>query len=99
MTNVSQVLKLPETIIPLCVIVMSYPNEQPAPKPMPTREEREKNGDLSEIKVIIAKNRNGSIGTVDLFFQKAFSKFSDPTSSYVSKLAESENESDFHDFE
>ena len=30
--NVSRVLNLPETIIPLCVIVMGYPNEQPAPK-------------------------------------------------------------------
>jgi len=31
-TNVSQVLNLPENIIPLCVIVMGYPNEQPEPK-------------------------------------------------------------------
>ena len=32
MTNVSRVLNLPENIIPLCVIVMGYPNEQPEPK-------------------------------------------------------------------
>lgn len=32
MTHVSQVLHLPETIVPLCVIVMGYPNEQPEPK-------------------------------------------------------------------
>jgi nitroreductase len=32
MANVSQVLNLPETIVPLCVIVMGYPNEQPDPK-------------------------------------------------------------------
>ena len=32
MTNVRQVLNLPENIIPLCVIVMGYPNESPAPK-------------------------------------------------------------------
>ena len=32
MTNVSQVLNLPETIVPLCVIVMGYPNESPEPK-------------------------------------------------------------------
>jgi nitroreductase len=32
MANVSQVLNLPETVIPLCVIVMGYPNEQPEPK-------------------------------------------------------------------
>lgn len=31
-SNVSQILGLPENIIPLCVIVMGYPNEQPAPK-------------------------------------------------------------------
>ena len=30
--NVSQILGLPENIIPLSVIVMGYPNEQPAPK-------------------------------------------------------------------
>ena len=30
--NVSQVLNLPEHIVPLCVIVMGYPNEQPEPK-------------------------------------------------------------------
>ncbi len=30
--NVSRVLNLPENLIPLCVIVMGYPNEQPAPK-------------------------------------------------------------------
>lgn len=32
MTNVRQVLNMPENIIPLCVIVMGYPNESPAPK-------------------------------------------------------------------
>jgi nitroreductase len=32
MTQVSQVLGLPETIIPLCVLVMGYPNENPEPK-------------------------------------------------------------------
>ncbi len=29
---VSEVLSLPETIVPLCVIVMGYPNENPQPK-------------------------------------------------------------------
>ncbi|MBQ6304993.1 MAG: nitroreductase family protein [Bacteroidales bacterium] len=32
MANVSRVLNLPETVIPLCVIVMGYPSEQPEPK-------------------------------------------------------------------
>ena len=32
MTNVSQVLNLPDNLVPLSVIVMGYPNEQPAPK-------------------------------------------------------------------
>ena len=32
MANVCQVLNLPETVIPLCVIVMGYPNENPDPK-------------------------------------------------------------------
>lgn len=30
--NISQVLGLPEHIVPLCVIVMGYPNESPQPK-------------------------------------------------------------------
>lgn len=30
--TVSEVLGLPETIVPLCVIVMGYPNENPQPK-------------------------------------------------------------------
>ena len=32
MTNVSQVLNLPDNLVPLCVIVMGYPNESPDPK-------------------------------------------------------------------
>ena len=32
MANVSRVLNLPETVIPLCVIVIGYPSEQPEPK-------------------------------------------------------------------
>lgn len=32
MANVTQVLNLPEHIVPLCVIVMGYPNENPNPK-------------------------------------------------------------------
>ena len=74
-------------------------NDQVPPKPIMSREEREANGDLSEVKVMIAKNRNGSVGTVDLFFQKAFSKFSDPTTSYVNKLEQAERDADFNDFE
>ena len=30
--NISQVLGLPEHIVPLCAIVMGYPNESPQPK-------------------------------------------------------------------
>ena len=32
MTNVSQVLNLTNNLVPLCVIVMGYPNESPEPK-------------------------------------------------------------------
>lgn len=75
-----------------------HSDDNPPKAPM-SREEREANGDLSEVKVLIAKNRNGSVGTVNLFFQKAFSKFSDPSSSYVNKLEQAEKESDFDNFE
>ena len=59
----------------------------PAPKQPLTDEEREKNGDLSEVKVNVAKNRNGQVGTVTLFFQKSFSRFDDPSPEYEARVA------------
>lgn len=58
-----------------------------APKPPLSAEEREKNGDLSEVKVNVAKNRNGQVGTVTLFFQKSFSRFDDPSPEYEARVA------------
>lgn len=74
--------------------------QEEAPQmPKQTQEEREKNGDLSEVKVLVAKNRNGSVGTVELFFQKAYSKFSDPTPGYVNAMEENDNNDEgYNDF-
>lgn len=58
-----------------------------APKAPQTDEEREKTGDLSEVKVNVAKNRNGQVGTVTLFFQKSFSRFDDPSPEYEARVA------------
>ena len=64
------------------------PKEAPqAPKPPMSDEEREKNGDLSEVKVNVAKNRNGQVGTVTLFFQKSFSRFDDPSPEYEARIS------------
>ena len=65
--------------------------QQPAPQPKPalTDEEREKNGDLSEVKINVAKNRNGQVGKLTLFFQKAFSRFDDPSPEYEARVAAS----------
>ena len=49
--------------------------------------EREKNGDLSEVKVNVAKNRNGQVGSLTLFFQKSFSRFDDPSPEYEARVA------------
>ena len=64
--------------------------EANAPKPPLSEAEREKNGDLSEVKVNVAKNRNGQVGTVPLFFQKAFSRFDDPSPEYEARIASEE---------
>lgn len=64
------------------------PGQQaPEPKPVMSEAEREKNGDLSEVKVQVAKNRNGQVGTVTLFFQKSFSRFDDPSQEYEARIA------------
>ncbi|MCR5348635.1 MAG: replicative DNA helicase [Bacilli bacterium] len=64
----------------------SRPEEQ---KKELSEKEKEKTGDMSEVKVNVAKNRNGQVGTVTLFFQKAFSLFSDPSPEYEARLAAS----------
>ena len=73
--------------------------EEEAPQPGQTPEEKEKNGDISEVKVIIAKNRNGTVGTVGLFFQKAYSKFVDPTPGYMETLEQQASQDEYSDFE
>lgn len=64
-------------------------NQQDAPrqepKPQLSPEEREKNGDLSEVVVNVAKNRNGQVGQLTLFFQKSFSRFDDPSAEYEAR--------------
>ena len=62
----------------------------PAPKAPMSDEERERNGDLSEVKVSVAKNRNGQVGTLTLFFQKSFSRFDDPSPEYEARVASQE---------
>lgn len=59
-------------------------------KPM-SDEEREKTGDLSEVKVNVAKNRNGQVGTLTLFFQKSFSRFDDPSPEWEARAAAGKN--------
>lgn len=68
------------------------PGQQPQPKPPVSDEERERNGDLSEVKINVAKNRNGQIGTVTLLFQKSFSRFDDPSPEYEARVAEEDGE-------
>ena len=53
----------------------------------PTAEEKKENGDMSETKIIIAKNRNGQTGTITLLFQKAYSRFCEPSTNYETRQA------------
>ena len=63
-------------------------NQPPEPPNAPmSDEEREKSGDLSEVKVNVAKNRNGQVGTLTLFFQKSFSRFDDPSPEYEARVS------------
>lgn len=63
-------------------------NQPPEPPKAPmSDEEREKSGDLSEVKVNVAKNRNGQVGTLTLFFQKSFSRFDDPSPEYEARVS------------
>ena len=68
--------------------------EAPAPRPQMTEAEKEKNGDMSEVKVNVAKNRNGQVGQLTLLFQKAYSRFDDPSPEFEAKIAEQESEED-----
>ncbi|HBM70685.1 MAG TPA: replicative DNA helicase [Firmicutes bacterium] len=45
---------------------------------------------MSDVKVLVAKNRNGSTGTVNLLFQRAYSRFDDPSPEYEEKMASME---------
>ena len=45
-------------------------------------------GDASYVEVIIAKNRNGQVGSVGLFFYKAFGRFDTPPKEWEEKMNE-----------
>ena len=66
--------------------------EAPAPKPQMTEEEKKKNGDMSEVKVNVAKNRNGAVGQLTLLFQKAYSRFDDPSPEFEAQIAREDEE-------
>ena len=68
--------------------------EAPAPRPQMSDAEKEKNGDMSEVKVNVAKNRNGQVGQLNLLFQKAYSRFDDPSPEYEAKIAQQEMRED-----
>lgn len=59
------------------------PAEQPAKPATPAQNENA----MSDVKVLVAKNRNGSTGTVNLLFQRSYSRFDDPSPEYEEKMA------------
>ena len=58
--------------------------------PVMTKEEKAKSGDMSIMDIIIAKNRNGKTDRVQLQFQRAYSRFSDPSPEFEQRQAEME---------
>ena len=54
-------------------------------------------GDASYVDVIIGKNRNGQVGSVGLFFYKAFGRFETPPKEFKEKIAEINSQLDVSD--
>ena len=52
-----------------------------------SEEEKAKTGDMSAMDIYVGKNRNGKTGKVTLQFQKAYSRFDDPSPAYLEKQA------------
>ncbi len=65
-------------------------DDNPQPMETKTADVNKGQGDVSEIQVIIAKNRNGQTGKVNLVFQKAYSRFDDPSTDYEETMARNE---------
>lgn len=53
-------------------------------------EKKKEDKGVSETQVIVAKNRKGQTGIVHLVFQKAYSRFDDPTPEYEIRMAQIE---------
>jgi len=60
--------------------------EQPQ-QPQMSEEEKAKTGDMSAMDIYVGKNRNGKTGKVTWQFQKAYSRFDDPSPAYLEKQA------------
>ncbi|MBP5091058.1 MAG: replicative DNA helicase [Bacilli bacterium] len=59
--------------------------DQPEEKPEPKKETGP--GDVSVMEISVAKNRNGKTGDLQLIFEKAFSRFSDPAPQFEEAMA------------
>lgn len=51
-----------------------------------------KDNSLSDVKILVAKNRNGSTDKLTLLFKRDFSRFDEPSDDYLNKMAEMEKE-------
>ena len=51
-----------------------------------------KDNSLSDVKILVAKNRNGSTDKLTLLFKRDFSRFDEPSDDYLNKMAEREKE-------
>ncbi len=51
-----------------------------------------KDNSLSDVKILVAKNRNGSTDKLTLLFKRDFSRFDEPSDDYLNKMAEKEKE-------
>lgn len=64
-------------------------NKKPGEQEAPEQEQpKVKDSNVSEVSVIVAKNRKGKTGEIKLIFMKNYSRFNDPSSEYEEKQAE-----------
>ncbi len=66
-------------------------NKQPEEQPEEQQQKPNDNGGMSDVKILVAKNRNGSTGKVTLLFQKAYSRFDEPSTAYEEAQAAAES--------
>ena len=65
-------------------------NDEPESEEEKEAKKKKADKGISDVTVIVAKNRKGSVGEVHLVFQRPYSRFDDPSPEYEENLARME---------